>query len=184
VAAATLWGQGHVVAKEPEGCAQKPNEESFCGGPLSILPWFSSLLRSGCVMALVFGKLRRCGCCRCPRRAYGSSSNFRSVCRTRKWSHRGLISTAGWRVVASQRSATATLLLLLCHVDGGRWLLLQRHAVLMHRLQLALHRRDRCTLASHQFLGGGVRCPKICNRLAVGYDGCIVVVDGGHPVSV
>ncbi len=63
------------------------------------------------------------------------------------------------------------------HEDGGWWLLLQCHAVLLHQLHLAL-------LAPHQFLGSSVCHPKIHNQLTIGYDRCIVVVDGSHLVAV
>ena len=53
----------------------------------------------------------------------------------------------------------------------------------MHHLQLGLHRHDRRALGLDQLLGGSVRGPKVCNRLAVQCH-CVVVIDRGHPVAM
>ena len=45
-----------------------------------------------------------------------------------------------------------------------RWwggLLLEAHAVLLHRLQLGLQRHDRRALGFDRLLGGGVRSPEV-----------------------
>jgi hypothetical protein len=74
-------------------------------------------------------------------------------------------------------------LLLLQRVDGRGRLLLQHHVVLLHGLELGLHQSNCQALSLHQFLGCGVRSPKVCNRLPV-QDDRVLVVDGGHLIAM
>ena len=89
--------------------------------------------------------------------------------------------------VGTTTSATIVVVLLVC-VNGGRGLLLvlllHGHAVLLHRAELALERRDRRPLRLNAFLRGSVSCAKICNGFAIGGDRGLIFVDGGHPVSM
>ncbi len=73
--------------------------------------------------------------------------------------------------------------MLLWRVDGGGGLLLEAHAVLLHRLQLGLQRHDRRALGLDRLLGGGVRRPEVGDCFAVRRH-CVVVVDCGHSVAV
>lgn len=63
-------------------------------------------------------------------------------------------------------------------------LLLHGHAVLLHRAELSLERRDRRPLRPNAFLSGCISCTEVCDGFAVRVDGGVIIVDSSHPISV
>jgi hypothetical protein len=82
-----------------------------------------------------------------------------------------LVRRRGWIASAAGQRLTqctaAAALLLLQHVDAGGRLLTKHHAILLHCLHLPLHHRDCPALGLRQFLRGGVRNPKVWDRLPI-----------------
>ena len=98
-----------------------------------------------------------------------------------------VVKTTDTATIVATTFAMIVVVLLAC-VNGGRGLLLvlllHSHAVLLHRAELALERRDRRPLRLNAFLRGSVSCAEICNGFAIGGDRGLIFVDGGHPVSM
>ena len=98
-----------------------------------------------------------------------------------------VVKTPDVATIVATTSATIVIVFLAC-INGGRGLLLvlllHSHAVLLHRAELALERRDCRPLRLNAFLRGSLSCAEVCDGFAVGGGGGVIFVDGGHPVAM